>query len=49
MINPEENVKLNTGTISVDSFGRVHRELLLATYDKGRAQVLKDSVESTNE
>ena len=47
MLNPEENISLNTGTISVDKNGRVHRELLLATYLKGRAQVLKQSVEST--
>jgi hypothetical protein len=46
MINPEENMQLNTGTISVDSNGRVHRELLLATYEKGRAKVLKQSVEA---
>ncbi len=48
MVNPQENVKLNTGTISVDSNGRVHRELLLATYEKGLARVLKQSVESVD-
>lgn len=47
MLNPEENIELNTGTISVDSKGRIHRELLLATYEKGLARVLKESVEST--
>lgn len=46
MINPQEQVSLNTGTIIVDKNGRVHRELILATYQKGRAQVLKESVES---
>lgn len=47
MINPQEQVSLSTGTISVDKNGRIHRELILATYEKGRARVLKESVEST--
>ncbi|MBT3725564.1 MAG: penicillin-binding protein activator [Gammaproteobacteria bacterium] len=45
LITPEEKIALNSGTISVDTKGRVHRELILATYKKGRAQVLKESVE----
>lgn len=47
MLNPQETLSMNTGTITVDSNGRIHRELILATYLKGRAQVLKQSVEST--
>ena len=46
LINPDEKVSLNSGTISVDKNGRVHRELILATYLKGRAEVLKQSVET---
>ncbi len=46
MITPEEKVTLNSGTITVDKNGRVHRELILATYKKGRAEVIKSSVES---
>ncbi len=49
MINPGENVALNTGTISVDNKGRIHRELMLATYEKGLARLLKESVESIDE
>lgn len=49
MINPEEKVALNTGTVTVDKNGRVHRELILATYLKGRAEVLKQSVETVEE
>lgn len=45
MVRPEEQLPLNTGTIRVDKNGRVHRELMLATYDKGRAQLLQQSVE----
>lgn len=48
MITPEEKVALNSGTISVDKNGRVHRELILATYLKGRAEVLKQSVETVD-
>ncbi|MBC8210952.1 MAG: penicillin-binding protein activator [Gammaproteobacteria bacterium] len=46
LINPEEKINLNTGTITVDSSGRVHRELLLATFNNGQAELLKKSVES---
>lgn len=46
MITPDEEVKLNSGTITVDKNGRVHRKLILATYKKGRATVLKQSVET---
>ena len=44
MVNGSETLPLNTGTISVDKNGRVSRELMLATYEKGRAQVVKQSV-----
>jgi len=46
LINPDEKIDHNTGTLSVDSSGRVHRELLLATFNNGRAEMLKKSVES---
>ncbi len=36
---------LNTGNITLDKKGRIHRELILATYNKGRAEVIKQSVE----
>lgn len=47
MVRPEEQLPLNTGTIRVDKNGRVHRELMLATYEKGRARLLRQSVEET--
>jgi uncharacterized protein len=37
---------LNTGNITIDNKGRIHRELLLATYRRGRAEVIKQSVDS---
>ena len=46
LVNPDEKISHNTGTLSVDSSGRVHRELLLATFKNGRAQMLRKSVES---
>jgi hypothetical protein len=45
MLNPDESVSMNTGTINVDQYGRIHRELLLATYENGRAQLIKKSAE----
>ncbi len=47
LLNPEERVQLNTGAISVDADGRIHRHLLLATYQNGRAQVLQKDSEQT--
>ncbi|TNF90029.1 MAG: penicillin-binding protein activator [Gammaproteobacteria bacterium] len=41
MINPEETMLHNTGELSVDKNGRVHRSLLMATYENGRAKLLK--------
>jgi len=35
---------MNTGAISIDRNGRIHRELLLATFDKGLAKVIKQAV-----
>jgi outer membrane PBP1 activator LpoA protein len=46
LVNPDEKISHNTGTLSVDSSGRVHRELLLATFNNGRAQMLRKSVDS---
>jgi uncharacterized protein len=37
---------LNTGKISVDKNGRIHRELILATYQRGKAEVIKQSVDT---
>ncbi|MCP4391067.1 MAG: penicillin-binding protein activator [Gammaproteobacteria bacterium] len=41
MINPEESLMHNTGQLSVDKTGRIRRSLLMATYKKGRAKLLK--------
>ena len=41
MINPEETSLHNTGQLSVDKNGRVHRSLLMATYENGRARLLQ--------
>ncbi len=41
MINPEESQLHNTGQLSIDSSGRVKRSLLMATYEKGRARMLR--------
>jgi len=41
MINPEESSLHNTGQLSVDKNGRVHRSLLMATYENGRARLLQ--------
>jgi uncharacterized protein len=41
MINPEERLQHHTGLLSVDSSGRVKRSLLMATYENGRAKLLK--------
>ncbi len=48
LITPEEKIELNSGTVSIDKKGRVHRELILATYKRGRAEVLKDSTEEVD-
>lgn len=40
MINPDEKLQHNTGNLSVDKNGRVHRALLMATYEKGRSKLL---------
>ncbi len=37
---------LNTGNITLDNKGRIHRELLLATYRKGHAEVIKQGVDT---
>ena len=49
MINPTEKLSLNTGVVTVDSKGRVHRELMLATYEKGRARLLAEHPEPTGQ
>ena len=41
MINPEEQLQHHTGLLSVDHTGRVKRSLLMATYQNGRATLLK--------
>ena len=41
MINPEESLAHNTGQLTVDKNGRVKRNLLMATYRKGRVRLLK--------
>ena len=46
LINPGEKIPMNTGVITVDRNGRIHRELLLATFEKGLARVVKQAVEA---
>ncbi|MEM7562065.1 MAG: penicillin-binding protein activator [Pseudomonadota bacterium] len=41
MINPDESLPHNTGVLSVDKSGRVKRNLLMATYQKGRAKLIQ--------
>ena len=40
MINPTESIPHNTGSLSVDKYGRVRRALLMATYKNGLARML---------
>ncbi len=44
-INPEKSEPYNTGAISVDQNGRIHRELLLATYKNGRATIFEEETD----
>ena len=50
MINPEEQLQHHTGLLSVDNTGRVKRSLLMATYQNGRAKLLKtpDAINLSN-
>jgi outer membrane PBP1 activator LpoA protein len=41
MINPQDSVLEHTGTLSINSKGRVKRSLLMATYKNGSAVLLK--------
>jgi len=41
MINPEESLMHHTGQLSVDKAGRIKRSLLMATYENGKAKLLK--------
>ena len=41
MINPEESLMHHTGQLSVDKTGRIKRSLLMATYENGKAKLLK--------
>jgi len=40
MVHPDETSDHHTGQLSVDKNGRVHRHLLMATYEKGLARLL---------
>ena len=40
MINPDESISHHTGVLSVDNNGRIHRQLLMAIYEKGLARLL---------
>jgi hypothetical protein len=40
MVHPDESSDHHTGQLSVDKNGRVHRRLLMATYEKGLARLL---------
>ncbi len=44
--NPQQKIELNSGVVSVDDKGRVHRQLLYATYRKGRIETLKNKVQA---
>ena len=46
MLNQLPALQLNTGKITLDKKGRIHRELVLATYKNGRAEVIKQSVDA---
>jgi uncharacterized protein len=46
MVKQIPALQLNTGNITLDNKGRIHRELLLATYKKGHAEVIKQSVDT---
>lgn len=41
MINPQQSVLQHTGALSVDSKGRIKRSLLMATYEKGTAKLIR--------
>ncbi len=43
LINPQEKIPLNSGTVSVDAKGRIHRTLIPATYRRGRVVVLEEN------
>ncbi len=45
LINPEESYQGLTGKLSVDDKGRIRRELLLATYNKGQQVVITPEIE----
>lgn len=46
MLQQIEPLQMNSGNISVDKTGRIHRELILATYKNGRTEILKQSVDA---
>jgi len=46
MINPKESMLQHTGALSVDSKGRIKRSLLMATYKKGKAELLKAQIKN---
>ena len=46
MINPDQSRAMNTGRISVDSRGQIHRNLMLATYQRGVARPLTSDGET---
>ena len=48
MVHPDESGSYHTGELSVDKNGRVHRRLLMATYEKGLARLLAQE-DSTSE
>ena len=47
MIHPSESVPSHTGELFVDSKGRVKRSLLMATYEKGIARLVKPIANAT--
>ena len=46
LVNPEQQLALNSGKVSLDRQGRIHRQLLLATYERGRSKLLGSEFDS---
>ena len=44
LINPEQQLALNSGKVNVDKNGRVHRELLLAIFERGQPRLLNQEL-----
>ncbi|MDJ0832045.1 MAG: penicillin-binding protein activator [Gammaproteobacteria bacterium] len=45
LVNPEQELALNSGQVSLDRQGRIHRQLLLATFERGKSKLLGSEFE----